>query len=772
MLRRLIDRFPNLTAGTLYSAIVAIVFYRFWGGAFLINEMSDARSGYAFRSFAAQYLKSHGRLPLWDPYIFGGFPFAAGHGDALYPTALLRLLLPVDVGISLGFMIHVALAGLFMFMFLRALRMDWGPSFVGGLAYSLGGQVISMVSPGHDGKLFVSALLPLALMFLYRAVTTGGWSRYVGFGLVIGMCLLTSHYPMTYYLLMAAGFFWGYLVFLSGERPETHRPGPSFLLFAGALVLAFGLAAAQMAPFMEYIKFSPRGASGGTSTGWAFATAWSMPPEELVNTVWPTFSGILQDYWGRNPFKLHSEYIGVAVLMLATFGFQLRDRRRMAWFFVFLAIYGCLFAFGGYTPFYYLPYYLLPGIKLTRAAGTIFVLVSFSAAALAGLGLQALATQWTTLNRRPLFWWAGATALAALLAVAGGWRVLMDALAQPERFDAVAANYSAFRLDAFRVLLVSSALLVAAWRAPSARVALWASGLIVGADLWSVERHFIQWSPPASQTFAPDSVVRTLQADPETFRVLAVGPYRDTYLMVQGLRTVLGYHGNELQRFDELAGGKNIWRNIGNPNLWKLLAVKYIVLEDTVSAPSLIRQLGPVAATGESKPVYLYRVENAAPFAYMVREAIHTPDDQAVATLMDPRFDPRRLILVPPDAPAGVTTLRALPDTVPGIVTTEAVQAGEYRFAVQSPPDSPAYLFIAENYYPDWKAEVDGRPVPVLRAQYSLMAVPLAAGSRAIHLSYSSAWDHAGWMLSLSVLALLTIVAMVQLVKGREPPSV
>jgi hypothetical protein len=772
MPRRLTERFPNLTAGALYSAIVALVFYRFWGGAFLINEMSDARSGYAFRSFAAQYLKSHGRLPLWDPYIFGGLPFAAGHGDALYPTAILRLLLPVDTGISLGFMLHVALAGLFMFIFLRALRLDWGPSFVGGLAYMLGGQVISMVSPGHDGKLFVSALLPLMLMFLYQAVTAGRWQRYLCFGVVVGMSLLTAHYQMTYYALMAAGFYWAYLVFLSGERPAAHAPGWAFASFVGALVLGFGLAAAQLAPFAEYIRFSPRGAGEGASTGWAFATSWSMPPDELLNAVWPRFSGILQDYWGRNPFKLHSEYIGVAVLMLATLGFQLTERRRMAWFFVFLGVYGCLFAFGGYTPFYYLPYYLLPGIKLTRAAGMIFVLTAFSAAVLAGFGLQALATQWTTLNRRPLFWWAGAMAVAALLAVAGGWRVLMDAVAQPERFDAVAANYATFRLDSFRVLLVALALLAAAWRAPSVRVALWAAGLIIGLDLWSIERRFIQWSPPAAQTFAADTVIHTLQADPETFRVLPVGPYRDTYLMAQGLRTVLGYHGNELHRFDELAGGKNAWRNLGNPNLWKLLAVKYIVLADTVNAPGLVRQLGPVPAAGESRPVYLYRIEAAAPFAYMVREAIHTPDEQAVGTLMDPRFDPRRLLLVPPDAPAGVTTLRALPDTVPGRVSTEADEGGEYRFTIQSPPDAPAYLFIAENYYPDWRAEVDGHSVPVLRAQYSLMAVPLAAGSRAVHLVYASAWDRAGWLISLTVVVGLFIAAGLSLVKGREPRSV
>ena len=46
-----------------------------------------------------------------------------------------------------------------------------GPAAViGGLAYELTGIVASLVRPGHDGKLFVSALAPLALLALLRAI--------------------------------------------------------------------------------------------------------------------------------------------------------------------------------------------------------------------------------------------------------------------------------------------------------------------------------------------------------------------------------------------------------------------------------------------------------------------------------------------------------------------------------------------------------------------------------------------------------------------------
>src|SRR5207253_10206676 len=106
-----------------------------------------------------------------DPYLFGGMPYvAAMHGDTFYPTFLLRMILPTDVAMTWGFIIHIFLAGLLTYVFLRALGYGFFGSLVGGLAYMMSGQIASSVSPGHDGKLFVSALFPLALMLLRRGI--------------------------------------------------------------------------------------------------------------------------------------------------------------------------------------------------------------------------------------------------------------------------------------------------------------------------------------------------------------------------------------------------------------------------------------------------------------------------------------------------------------------------------------------------------------------------------------------------------------------------
>ena len=81
-------------------------------GLFLISPISDQYlGGYPVRDFAATMLKETGHFPLGNPYLLGGMPYvAAMHGDIFYPSFLLRLLLPTDVGMTWGFIIHLFLA--------------------------------------------------------------------------------------------------------------------------------------------------------------------------------------------------------------------------------------------------------------------------------------------------------------------------------------------------------------------------------------------------------------------------------------------------------------------------------------------------------------------------------------------------------------------------------------------------------------------------------------------------------------------------------------
>ena len=58
-------------------------------------------------------------------------------------------------------------------------------------------------------------------------------------------------------------------------------------------------------------------AQGRGLADYRVATSYAWNPEELLNVYLPQFSGMLDNYWGRNGIHLHSDYVGVVVLVLA-----------------------------------------------------------------------------------------------------------------------------------------------------------------------------------------------------------------------------------------------------------------------------------------------------------------------------------------------------------------------------------------------------------------------------------------------------------------------
>ena len=130
-------RFASLWAAATYGVCALLLAYPALSGQFLVNQNSDQyKAGYAFREFAATFLKQTGGFPQWNPYLLGGMPYvAAMHGDIFYPTFLLRLILPVDVAMTWGMILHFFLCGLATYWFLRhGMRAGFAAALAGGVA--------------------------------------------------------------------------------------------------------------------------------------------------------------------------------------------------------------------------------------------------------------------------------------------------------------------------------------------------------------------------------------------------------------------------------------------------------------------------------------------------------------------------------------------------------------------------------------------------------------------------------------------------------------
>ncbi|HEU5169687.1 MAG TPA: hypothetical protein VFU46_04065 [Gemmatimonadales bacterium] len=745
-------------------------------GRFLLGD-DQYVAGYGFRVWGAEYFREHGSIPQWNPYMFGGLPFvAAQHGDVFYPTAWLRWILPVDTAMNLSFAGHLLLAGAAMYALLRALRLGWSGAVVGGIAYQLTGIVASLVKPGHDGKLYVSALAPLVFLALVRAVRQERWWGYGLLALTVGLCMLSPHYQMTYYLLVAGGLWTLWLATRDPERPVGRRWYVPVGLSLAAVVLGVAIAAIQVVPFLAYIPFSPR-APGGPSGGWEYATAFSLPPEELLTTLLPQFNGVLEGYWGRNFFKLHTEYLGAPVVLLAALGWGDRGRRPLLVATGAIAALFLLVALGGHTPFYRLWYEVMPMMTKVRAPGMAFLLVALPVSLWAGIGVDRLLR--ADVSRRALGIGAGVLGGIALLGAVGALQPLATVLAPAEQAERVAANADALRAGAVRLLAIVVATAAVLFAVARGRLrgagAAGALAALVAADLWSVDRRFFEYRDPAHRLFETDEIIARVKQQPGPFRVLDLPPpggvYYPSQLMAHRIPSVLGYHGNEIRFYDELLGGKNVWANLGSQNLLDLVATRYIVLPGEQSLAGWHKVLGPVLAT-PSRPAVLYERDTAVAWARVLPAAVKVPDAQAPAALADPRFPSGRVAVLSDTAAVALEPLRA--GQLPEFAATRAEVAdwspGRVRIALNGQDSKPTYLVVSESWYPDWHASIDGKDAVVHRMDHALLGVVLPPGAREVRLWFDSARYRQGRAVT-AVALLLTLTLLASPAWGRRRPG-
>jgi hypothetical protein len=765
-----------LWAWLVFAVAALALTWPVFTGQFLAGD-DQLIAGYAFREFGAEFFREHGRIPEWNPYLFGGMPFiAAMHGDIFYPTAWLRWIVPTDLGMSLGFVIHLAVAGGAMYALLRGLRLSWTASVVGGLAYLLSGSVASTMRPGHDGKLFVAALAPLALLALLRGIRHGRLGGHGALALIVGLAMLSPHFQTTYYLLVACGLWALWLTFLDPERDRGRAPVADLAGALGGVLLGVGIGMIQGLPFLKYIPYSPRTA-GSASSGWDYATSYAMPLDELPSTVLPQFNGLFEHYWGSNFFKTNSEYLGALVLILAILGFREARRRGLALSLGAIAGLFLLVAFGGHTPFYRLWYTIMPMMDKVRAAGMAFYLPTLVVAVWAALGVDRLLRG--EVDRRRLILLLSGFGGFALLGVIGVLQPVTETLADPRVASRAVGNAGELRVGSVRLLLFVVTGGVVLWATAVGRlrggVAALALLAVIGVDNWSVLRHYSQFVPAAATTYADDTLVSRMKQSPMPFRNLdaagiygEVGVYQGSWLMAERVPTVFGYHGNEIRFYDELWGTKNQWDHQLSPSLWDLWAVRYVTLavDPGDQLAGYHRVLGPTApsphGSRQAAPAWLYERDEAPTWVRVVPHAVRAPADQIIPTIVDPRFPTDRLVLVSdtgsiPDA----VSSDALPadDGLRIDATLTDWEPGRMTIALEGATSRTNYLLVAENWYPGWQAVVDGTPAATWRGNHAMLTVALPPGAREVALTFVTPGYATGKLITaLSLLAALALI--------------
>jgi hypothetical protein len=718
-------------------AIATIAFFAsfvFDGGAMLFGTDMLSQA-YQSRAFAVEEVLAGRGLPQWNPFVYGGLPYLSILPyPVYYPTSLLYFVIELHRAIGWAFVLHFLLAGVLGYALARELGLRPGAAAVTGVSYMFTGYLVSHLYAGQDGRMFAMTWTPAVFLLAERAIARRRLHWFVWMAGVVALQVFTPHVQMMYFAAMAVG---AYALFrlhqVRVEMGEWRTPLVLLAGFLGAYLLAGLITLVEVWPTWNMVQFSHR-----AERGYEYASSWSMPVQETLSTIWPRFQGYLETYWGTNPFKLHTEYLGAVPVLLALVALMARRTARV-WFFAILGVAALLFAWGGATPLHRLFWFVLPMMKSFRAPAMMYSIVALAVVVLAGHGAQALYDRRGELADGKHFVWKAIGGLGAVWILLWFW-----AASSPEGFAAfwvgllyanpvedgraaalgaaMPAFVRSFGLFAlFWAVGVGLCWLAARDRIPPLAACLALAG-IAGADLWRVDRDFYA-VVPAEQLIEPEPAVRWLQDQPGPFRAL---PLPDAFgpndLMLFRIATVTGSQNFRLRWWDDLVGEGGA--RLADPRLWPLLNLRYLISGQTLD-------LGGLGLVFEQGPL-VYRFDGATAGAWIVHEARERPaGEHPTAALLEAGFDPLRAALLEPGVAIPPLTPAAAGEPRPAWTVREPD-----RLALEVAPAGAGLLVLSEIWHPYWSARVDGRPAEVLQVDVALRGVVVEAGNHSVELEF------------------------------------
>ncbi len=658
-------------------------------------------------------------FPLWNPYSFSGSPLLANfQSAAFYPLNFLFFLMPFELAWSLLIISQPILAGLFMFLFLKNLKLELKAAMFGSLAFAFCGFAISWMEWGN----IVSVYLWLPMLFLAIDKLVDNLNKrkelFIWLGLY-SIALLFSffagHLQIFFYILLLSTVYFIYKL-LSNKSLVKVVP---YFFIANIIFVVIALPSLYLV--FQFINLSARNSD---QIDW-LAKGWFIPWQNAVQFIAPDFFGnpTTLNYFGEWNYGEFIGYIGVIALFFAIYSLFKVSKEKI--FFIISLLLSLVFAFPNLIS--KLPFYLHIPFISTSQPTRLLAVIDFCLIVLASYGIHEFIIK---KKDKKIF----INLLIFALIFTSLWLfVFFNGLGNISAENLLVTKRNLVFPTVIFISLAS--LLVVNYffvLKNKQKYIKYLIILLIAINLFDLFRMGWKYLTFSKQEYLypTTKALSFLQENTGLARIMETNGeiFPPNFAIMYKLQSIDGYDPLYLQRYGELMAsvGRNspdIHSPFGFNRIIKvenykspiidLLGVKYILTADKLEGSKYVK----VLTEGKT---HIYENNGALPRAFFVQRTINAVSKQDEINKLYEN--------IPLSQRAVVASSDSKWDKIWNVGAVKIVSYSANKVEINTDNEKEGFLILTDSYYPSWKASIDGNNANIYLTDYNFRGVIIPAG--------------------------------------------
>jgi len=671
---------------------------------FLITD--PVRQQYPWKNLVIGLEKSS-KLPLWNPYSFSGTPLLANfQSGAFYPLNLLFFVFPSGIAWGIYISSETFLMSLFMFLFLRNLKLSSFSSTLGAIVFSISGYSVSWLEWGNI--LHTLLWLPLILLSIDKILE----SKKVRWPLVfLGSLIfsfLAGHTQIFFYVFGLSFLYAGFRLLRVKDKSKAALL--IFLIFSFCLLTFY-----QWGPALRFIAESARSLD---QSNWQIA-GWFIPWQNLVQFFVPDFFGnpATLNYWGIFNYGEFVGYVGIIPLILATYGlFFKRDKNVL--FFGSILFLSLIFSLP--TVIAKIPFILKIPFLSTAQPTRLISIIDFSLSVLAAFGLDALQKEKRGIYKILVFFGLIFLILwGYVLKFNFGWEIVTE------------LNISKSNLILPSILFITS---VAIFSLNKIKRFKFFNYFIIAVVLFDLLRFGWKFTPFTSSNYLypKTNSLSFLEDQPGQFRIMTTDSriFTPNFSVVYRIQSIEGYDPLYLKRYGELVAASERKNPDINPpfgfnriitphnfdsEIMDLMNVRYILSLSDLNSPKLKK----VYQEGETR---IYENEKVIPRTFFVKRTVEAKgENDSIKKMFQIKQDFKNTAVVEGFLSKGYAQ-----------GNSQIIKYNEGKILISTQNNGEGFLVLTDSFYPTWRAKIDGKETKIYLSDFNFRGIVVPAGNHNI----------------------------------------